>query len=601
MNPNPSNTAFDAGTEAGQPAQPRRTAAPDTLWVSASVFVLLTWMVWTCLPYFSVLQGISTPVRLLMAAAIAGAGTALSRRFDRRQQATAEAPAVATMQAASASTAATATQPAAEAQAEPADPGEPGTAGWSFASMGQACRTEAVAGIPRPRSLAWLNLWCSGYDPESLHGTSARDVQQLGKLGTSVLFATIFAAFSWGLAGYTLADGAGLWIRALVALFTGTLGATIVLIFDRSFIYFVDSSSKGNTGKSLLFAAGRIAIALCLSTFTSQALIGWIMKPELNNERYRLIKEAMQSSDIKIGEGREQGAAKQAEQDNQRVLELRNALKQVPAELTARVKKAEDCIAQVAQARQRTSDQDARQRLAAKGQACKEQRQKSLDQIGQYRDKIQQQLDAASAQQAASRADLKVLQQKNDTQLQNRQKDAEQHTSVNSVQVLKSLLDNNAAARTKYYVISFLLLVCELLPLLQKLQAGQSTVGAQIAHNRQMAGKSIAIQAQQQEQDMRYRQQQQAQMHDTMMAALKDSHVREIQMAAQRAALLQMSELTALQVQIEELIKRDQRVRDMVAHHAPYAGSIRELWDGAVQRLLHSTPSTHPQGVAAQA
>ena len=71
-----------------------------------------------------------------------------------------------------------------------------------------------------------------------------RDVGGLSKIGLSICFASILAAIQFGIAGWFLASGMSLDSRYLFAEIFAVIGALVVLIVDRNFIYAADTSSQ---------------------------------------------------------------------------------------------------------------------------------------------------------------------------------------------------------------------------------------------------------------------------------------------------------------------------------------------------------------------
>ena len=71
--------------------------------------------------------------------------------------------------------------------------------------------------------------------------TSPEEVGSLSKIGVAIAFASFLAALQFGIAGWFLAMDLHILLQMLMALVFAGIGAAIVLVLDRNFIYLADT------------------------------------------------------------------------------------------------------------------------------------------------------------------------------------------------------------------------------------------------------------------------------------------------------------------------------------------------------------------------
>ena len=74
--------------------------------------------------------------------------------------------------------------------------------------------------------------------------TQPQEIGGLSKIGLSICFASILAAIQFGIAGWYLASSLDPDSRMMLAIVFGFVGASVVLIIDRNFIYASDTSTQ---------------------------------------------------------------------------------------------------------------------------------------------------------------------------------------------------------------------------------------------------------------------------------------------------------------------------------------------------------------------
>ena len=113
------------------------------------------------------------------------------------------------------------------------------------------------------------------------HMTNPEDVGGLSKIGLSICFASLLAALQFGIAGWFLSENLGLFAQTLISITTSIVGALVVLIIDRSFIYASDTRADSGGKLGYFYLAIRIFLILAVGTLSSQFVLPLMLKSEL--------------------------------------------------------------------------------------------------------------------------------------------------------------------------------------------------------------------------------------------------------------------------------------------------------------------------------
>jgi hypothetical protein len=111
--------------------------------------------------------------------------------------------------------------------------------------------------------------------------TRPEDIGGLSKIGLSICFASFLAALQFGIAGWFLAGNLDPIVRALVSFTTGLIGALVVLLIDRSFIYASDTRADSVGKLGYFYIAIRIFLILAIGSLSSQFVLPLLLKSEL--------------------------------------------------------------------------------------------------------------------------------------------------------------------------------------------------------------------------------------------------------------------------------------------------------------------------------
>ena len=94
--------------------------------------------------------------------------------------------------------------------------------------------------------------------------TNPEDVSGLSKIGMSICFASMLAALQFGIAGWFLSENLDLIVRIIISATTSLVGAFVVLIIDRSFIYASDTRADSGGKLGYFYLAIRIFLILAV-------------------------------------------------------------------------------------------------------------------------------------------------------------------------------------------------------------------------------------------------------------------------------------------------------------------------------------------------
>ena len=100
--------------------------------------------------------------------------------------------------------------------------------------------------------------------------TSAEEVGSLSKIGAAIAFASFLAALQFGIAGWFLAMDLHILLQMLMALVFAFIGAAIVLVLDRNFIYLADTRYETDKKLTYVYLGIRIFLITVIGTLSSQ-------------------------------------------------------------------------------------------------------------------------------------------------------------------------------------------------------------------------------------------------------------------------------------------------------------------------------------------
>lgn len=329
-----------------------------------------------------------------------------------------------------------------------------------------------------------------GYAPRTVEADPHDEREPLMKLGWAVVLAVLVAAVNWATAGWAYSEGASTLFRIAISIAGAALGGAIVLVFDRGFLYFSDTSIAKGRASLIAYGAFRVFIILMVGSITAQAVMPIIMGKELAAHALAMIEQSEAERMFKLGSQYDLGLKRAAvEAATGELKRLEKANSTIPPDIYQRLMAARSCWSDYASRRfglvsGGISGAEAREQLAWKAAKCDRESKTANAERDAYIKRTRTQLDTAVAlkmQAATDFSDANATVKGKIDRARGIEADA---ITPRSSTVLWSLLRSDPGALMKWAVVSMTLLFLELFPLIQKFQAGQSSIGRRIATDR---------------------------------------------------------------------------------------------------------------------
>jgi hypothetical protein len=316
---------------------------------------------------------------------------------------------------------------------------------------------------------------------------TAQEVGSLSKIGAAIAFASFLAALQFGIAGWFLAMDLNIALQILMAITFAVIGAGIVLVLDRNFIYLADTRYETDKKLTYVYLGIRIFLITVIGSLSSQFTMPLFLKSELaihaqdmKNGRYSDAKQRYQekheltdkTNQVASLEQRETRLKKEISALTPELVRQRNQVNQCFSEYTRKTRTTfapdldeAEILNLYAKDKRECERLDGAYRSAYKGYVSP--RETELSQMG---------VAITSAQ-----SDVEVAKKEIASDLTKSSQIDEAYINVASADVLSSLVTHSPGVFFKYALITLLQLCLELMPILLKLQAGQSGLGHRMA------------------------------------------------------------------------------------------------------------------------
>lgn len=317
--------------------------------------------------------------------------------------------------------------------------------------------------------------------------TSAEELGSLSKIGAAIAFASFLAALQFGIAGWFLAMDLNIFLQMLMALVFATIGAAIVLVLDRNFIYLADTRYETDKKLTYVYLGIRIFLITVIGSLSSQFTMPLFLKSEL----------AIHAQDMKDGrftEAKERYQEKYELADKtagltsleDKTTKLRKEISSLTPALVRQRSLVGQCFADYNKKTKTTFAPDLDEHDIISLYAKDKRECERIDAIYRenYRNYVApKEAELAQMGTAITQAQVDIDTAKKDIaqDLDKASKINESYINVASADVLSSLVRTNPGAFIKYALITLLQLCLELMPILLKLQAGQSPLGHRMA------------------------------------------------------------------------------------------------------------------------
>ena len=329
--------------------------------------------------------------------------------------------------------------------------------------------------------------------------TQPEEIGGLSKIGISICFASALAALQFAIAGWFLADGFMGDARVAFAMVLGLIGASIVLIVDRNFIYAADTSAQSHGYLSYAYLGVRIFLIVVISSLSSQFTLPLLLKSELEihvqdlrDERYDTAKERYVNK-YELPE-----KVRSERETAQQITKVKSSLNNLPQDIIHQKLASEQCLREYKKKINASIgpdiDDDEVANLYARDKTQCEQLEIAYKEAYKvYVAPRQAELALIQASHQHLEADVKQAQGALKGDLEKADQNNLQYLNASSADVLWSLIRHNPGARMKYLMITLVQLILELMPLLLKTLLGRSALGIRIALRTQHLNESLEV------------------------------------------------------------------------------------------------------------
>lgn len=435
-------------------------------------------------------------------------------------------------------------------------------------------------------------IWLGGYTPKNLNTDSAQDREPVSKLGATVLFAMVVAGLNWAVGGWTYAESLGGTQRYSVAALTAVMGMFLVLVFDRGLIYVIDTAGKVARWNLVFFTLFRVVVVLAVSSLTSQAVIPLLLGNELQMTALHMQETAEKQRVNNLGQQYQVGAHESAaDKASREVDRLALAAQTLPPDIANHLASARKCWQDYG-ARRATliasglEPLDARERLRDKATDCSRTEQVAKAEQTAYLSRTRSQLLQATENQSATLGELQHARSSVTTRVEAARKVETDNLTPRSSAVLYQLLTTNPGAMGKWLLVTAVLLVCELLPLLYKLQMGQTPPGRRIAFENLIQRRKLESNLVHQEHQFALQEEITLASQAGAHAAMQQPEVRQVFADCFASTLKALAPSEAVASMMHDLQARGPDVVAFQRRHPQYAQVIGQAWRNALAQTM---------------
>jgi hypothetical protein len=313
------------------------------------------------------------------------------------------------------------------------------------------------------------------------------EIGSLSKIGAAIAFASFLAALQFGIAGWFLAMDLHIGLQVALAITFALIGAAIVLVLDRNFIFLADTRYETDKKLTYVYLGIRIFLITVIGSLSSQFTMPLFLKSEL----------AIHAQDMKDGRYSDAKARYQEKFElsdkttavsklEQRSAQLQKELQVLTPEILRQRNASNQCFQEYRRKTSTTFAPDLDEGEILQLYAKDKRECERLE--GVYRQSYRsytapREAELASIGEAIPQAMGAVEGAKKDiaANLAKTSQIDEAYINVASADVLSSLITHSPGVFFKYALITLLQLCLELMPILLKLQAGQSALGHRAA------------------------------------------------------------------------------------------------------------------------
>ena len=436
-------------------------------------------------------------------------------------------------------------------------------------------------------------IWLGGYTPGNLETDSRQDREPVSKLGATVLFAMVVAGLNWAVGGWTYASGLEGSHRLWAVGATALMGMFLVLVFDRGLVYVIDTAGQVARMRLVFFTFFRFLVVVAISSLTSQAVIPMLLGNELNMKALHIQEQAEQQRVSSLQRQYQVGDRESANgQASQQVERLTQASKTLPADISNRLAGARQCWQDYSAARRSLINggmpsSEARERMRGKAGQCSQAEKAAKTEQAEYVHRTRQQLEQATDAHASAQNELESARTAVAQRVESARAIEAENLTTRSSAVLWELLRSNPGAMGKWLLITAVLLVCELLPLLYKLQMGQTPPGRRIATENRLKQRQLESHLLQEEHAMALQEEISHASHEGMQSAMQQPEVRKVFTDCFASTLKAMAPAEAVSSMMRDMQARGPDVVAFQRRYPQYSQIIGQAWRNAINQTMN--------------
>lgn len=450
---------------------------------------------------------------------------------------------------------------------------------------------DGLASNCRATRLERILVWAGGYQWHLVAGEPAEYRAPIRALGEAVFAAAAIAAINWTIAGYAASEGADARTRLIAATLSGLIALAVLLMLDRGTLFFADTMPAGRGYALALWVVLRSAITVAVSGITAQAIMPMILASELRGHALHMQEQSEArrlgylNSRFEVIERKK--AATTAIEEAARIEKQATIL---PVDIRNRLTDASRCLA-IYQRRKAAviasglTDVEAKNILKVEGTRCGVKQSAARNEQAAYDAKMRLMLRDAEERKGAAEAQMKTAMAAVSERIDQAAVVEKQALNTSSAVVLADLLRTNLAAKTKWALVTLIMVAFELLPLLMKLLAGKSTIGLRLSARRAVETIIQAEQVASAQHDATVTRTLGDAMQGAILSACQNQEVSQFCSRLFATKLRTFVPLEVVTVLLRDIELKQRDIDQAMRRYPRYAGAISQVWSQAMREV----------------
>jgi hypothetical protein len=305
------------------------------------------------------------------------------------------------------------------------------------------------------------------------------DATAISKLASAILLAAAITGINSGIAAYHISSDMELIPKLIVTGMASLLAILIVLIVDRTMIYFTDIKSNVGKFSKIIFLLVRIIFVLAIGSVTTSAIIPVIFKNALEVQANKLstkyaIEDKAQQQDL-YDMPQRKNTIEQQKLEKRRI---ENHMQNLPIQVINSKDEFESC-----EKNYPPSSSEVFQKISSS--RCADLKNAYLSLLVEYQEPWKRKIFEVDQKIITNEKEFGLIEKKINSNIEKNYELSQNKLDFNSPQVIDLFLKENKSAAFKTYSILILLCLLEMAPLGLKMFLGQTAYGMEIeADNR---------------------------------------------------------------------------------------------------------------------